>query len=108
MARMEHIMSKWTADELECIDTESIVSMLNEYQDMVSNPTYTHRNGESTPPTEDGWYWIEWRSEIFTDEWSNEYNGWSNHPIGGRGNTYPNEVRFYGPIPMPQRKAGTS
>jgi hypothetical protein len=70
-----------------------------------ANPTYSHRNGESTPPTEGGWYFIGYGQQDmklwFVDFWGS--NGKWFYAKGGVGY----ECIFYGPIPMPKGTVST-
>ncbi len=63
-----------------------------------ANPTYSHRNGETTPPEirgRDIYYWVDLDGELFIKE-SLGING-----LLGYFNE--NLPKFYGPIQQPKR-----
>jgi hypothetical protein len=102
---MERNMSKWTLEELEGCDTQGVLVMLNEYQDMVDKlSTYTHRNGESTPPEVEGWYWIEDGGNPFIDLLAYKHDEWE--WMGEFTHISPTAT-YYGPIPVPKGVTST-
>lgn len=108
----------WTLEELEGAKDKDIVVMLNEYQDMVdelqrqlANPTYSHRNGESEPPTVYGWYWIGYplsyvhrNGETYYEMHDLRHRYSDNQLEWDDGDWQPtgNDMRYYGPIPQPK------
>ncbi len=72
---------------------------------------YSHRNGETTPPTEVGWYWVFGKIETLTDDEPVEMSGifmrhsrgWYD-PDGDMPSSSVSTVTYYGPIPSPKEE----
>lgn len=74
--------------------------------------TYTHRNGESEPPTEEGFYWTAWvpnpARKAAVVEVVRDGDEWQVWHIGNEVETYwtepaqaPTDFRWWGPILPP-------
>ena len=68
---------------------------------LVESQSYEHRNGETTPPEVEGWYWVEMQPDLmmpvtfwYMIEWHD--NGWAYPSV------YP--LAIFGPIQPPPQK----
>lgn len=70
---------------------------------------YEHRNGETTPPEAEGYYWVlgnKGGSGIFYRYQDEDTGKWSWHDPDGDAWSIENfNPRYYGPIPQPEEVA---